>query len=321
MSAIVQTEDEYEDLLGLWSDLEAGLGIVLGNPASVQEFEQRVWQYDRWLQALLERDTDLGLYLLFQLATNSAVGYSALHALVSAMLCHLVASGLALPGNERDSLVHAAMTMNMAMTALQDQLAVQSERPSAEQQNAIQAHSAQGVLLLANFGIVDKLWLDTVALHHNENNGQNALASMTPANRLARILQRVDRYAAMISPRKSREGRTTTDSANLIIANSKAQQDEVGQALVAAVGWYPPGTYVRLDNQALAVVTHRTGLPGQPVVAIVINEAGALLKPPRLHRLTDGSPGIKATLTTSAVNFHLNHHLILRLGADPSLVS
>ena len=121
MSANVKTEDEYEDLLGLWSDLEAGLGIILGSPASVQEFEQRVWQYDRWLQALLERDTDLGLYLLFQLATNSVVGYSASHALVTAVLCHLVAAGLDLPKNERDCLVHAAMTMNIAMTTLQDQ--------------------------------------------------------------------------------------------------------------------------------------------------------------------------------------------------------
>jgi len=170
-------------------------------------------------------------------------------------------------------------------------------------------------------GIVDKLWLDTVALHHDESTGTDALTSMPPAHRLARILRRVDRYAAMISPRKSREGRTTTDSAQLAIANSKSQQDEVGQALLAAVGWYPPGTYVRLDNQELAVVTRRTGQPDQPVVAVVINEAGTLLKPPRLHRLADGSPRIKIALTTSAVHIHLNHHLILRLGAEPSLTS
>ena len=119
----VQTENEYEDLLGLWSDLESGLGIILGSPASIQEFEQRVWQYDRWIKDLLKRDADVGLYLLFQLATNSPVGYSASHALVSAVLCHLIAVELKLPQNERDSLVHAALTMNIAMTALQDQLA------------------------------------------------------------------------------------------------------------------------------------------------------------------------------------------------------
>ena len=61
----VQTENEYEDLLSLWSDLESGIGIILASPASIQEFEQRVWQYDRWMQALILRDTDVGLYRLF----------------------------------------------------------------------------------------------------------------------------------------------------------------------------------------------------------------------------------------------------------------
>ena len=130
----VQTENEYEDLLGLWADLESGLGIILGSPASVQEFEPRVWQYDRWMTDLVRRDADVGLYLLFQLATNSPVGYSASHALVSAVLCHLIAMDLKLPQEERDSLVHAALTMNIAMTQLQDQMADQLDKPSTEQQ-------------------------------------------------------------------------------------------------------------------------------------------------------------------------------------------
>ena len=83
---IVKDETEYEDLLSLWSDLEAGLGVLLANPSHVQEFEARVHQYDRWMQDLLVRDPDLGLYLLFQLATNSTVGYSTSHALVSAVM-------------------------------------------------------------------------------------------------------------------------------------------------------------------------------------------------------------------------------------------
>jgi hypothetical protein len=125
----VQNESEYEDLLSLWSDLEAGLAVILGSPDSVQEFELRVWQYDRWMQDLLQRDTDVGLYLLFQLATNSPVGYSGSHALVCAVLCHLIAVELNLARDERDSLVHAALTMNIGMTALQDELATQMERP------------------------------------------------------------------------------------------------------------------------------------------------------------------------------------------------
>ena len=164
----VQTEDEYEDLLSLWSDLEAGLGIILGSPASVQEFEQRVWQYDRWMQNMLQRDTDVGLYLLFQLASNSPVGYSASHALVCAVLCHLIAEELGLVKQERDSLVHAALTMNIAMTTLQDQLASQVDRPSPAQYDAIRAHPVKGGMMLANIGVLDEQWLDVVSGHHDE---------------------------------------------------------------------------------------------------------------------------------------------------------
>ena len=30
----VRDENEYEDLLGQWSDLESGLGIILSNPGN-----------------------------------------------------------------------------------------------------------------------------------------------------------------------------------------------------------------------------------------------------------------------------------------------
>ena len=311
----VQNEDEYEDLLSLWSDLESGLGILLGSPASVQEFEQRVWQYDRWLQALLQRDTDIGLYLLFQLTSNSYVGYSASHALVSAVLCHLIAVDMNLPRTERDSLVHAALTMNIAMTAMQDQLAEQLEDPSTEQQKAIQTHAANSALILASMGVTDELWLSTITLHHDESIDKGELRAIPTAKRLARILLLVDRYSAMISPRKSRPGRSVTDSARTIITQSTERSNEVGHTLVRTIGLCPPGTYVRLDNKEVAVVIRRSSTPNQPIVAILINEAGTVVNPPRLHRPATGSPGIKAALAASAVRTHLNHHLILQLSA------
>ena len=311
----VQTENEYEDLLSLWADLESGLGIILGSPASVQEFKLRVWQYDRWMTDLLKRDTDMGLYLLFQLASNSPVGYSASHALVSAVLCHLIALELKLPLNERDSLVHAALTMNIAMTQLQDQMASQLEKPSTEQHVAIREHPAKGVVMLRSLRVVDPLWLETIALHHDDSTDKGGLGLVKPAVRLARILRVVDRYAAMISPRKSREGRSATDSARSIISRTTEQADEVGVVLVGVVGQCPPGTYVRLDDGQMAVVMRRSSQPNRPFVAIVINEAGALVNPPRLHRTANASPGIKSALPPSAVREQLNHYLILQMGA------
>src|SRR5665811_466599 len=104
------------------------------------------------MQGLLAQDTDVGLYLLFQLATNSPVGYSASHALVSAVLCHLIAVELKLPQGERDSLVHAALTMNMAMTTLQDELAGQLERPDPAQHCLLYTSDAADDLTRVDLG-------------------------------------------------------------------------------------------------------------------------------------------------------------------------
>ncbi len=312
----VQDENEYEDLLGLWSDLEAGLGILLGSPLSVQEFEQRVWQYDRWMQTLLQRDTDVGLYLLFQLATNSSVGYSASHGLVCGVLCHLLAAELKLELRERNALVHAALTMNIAMTELQDQLALQTDKLTEAQLEAVRLHAPKGGLMLANsLGVTDALWVEVVSSHHDEYSEKIQLALLPPHKRLVRILHVVDRYAAMISPRKSREGRSTTESVRTIMTGANAYNDEIGHALVRAVGLCPPGTYVRLEDNTLAVVMRRSVRPNLPHVAIVTGPDGQVLPQPRLHRTITGRPTIQAALASSLVRLRLNHHLILQLGA------
>ena len=314
MTHLVKSENDYEDLLGQWSDLESGLGILLSHPASAQEFEARIYQYDRWMQDLIQRDTDVALYLLFQLAAQSPVGYSTSHALVCAVLCHLVAPEFELTQHERNSLVRAALTMNIAMTALQDQLATQRANPTNQQKLAIQTHASEGAMMLGKLGISNELWLETIHLHHQEGKVKAELQDLTPPLRLAHILNVVDRYAAMISPRQSREGRSATESAQSIIQGDATHDNRVGQTLVRMVGLCPPGTYVQLDDDEVAVVMRRSKQANLPDVAIVLNSQGQQIRPPALHHTTDGSPHIRGAVPASAVQERINHHVILQLG-------
>lgn len=311
----VQNETDYEDLLSLWSDLEAGLAVVLGSPGSIQEFEARIRQYDRWMQTLLARDTDVGLYLLFQLSSSSSVGYSASHALISSVLCHLIANDLQLDSQERNALVYAAMTMNIAMTSLQDQLALQTEKLSPLQRQAIKNHPQEGAQLLAQLGIADTLWCGIVAIHHEEQSTRIRLAELPPLNRLTRILHVVDRYAAMISPRRSREGRSALESVRNIMSGASSYNDEVGHSLVRAVGLCPPGTYARLSDNSTAVVLRRSDKPNLPHVAVITDRSGDLLHEPLLHSTAINQPTIRSALGSAMVRLRLNHPLILQLGA------
>jgi hypothetical protein len=307
-------DSDYEDLLSLWADLESGLAMVLANPHNIPDFSSKIHQYDRWMQDLLQQDTDTGLYLLFQLATNASVGYSALHALVCAVLCHTTAQELRTPPAERDSLVCAAMTMNIGMTDLQNTLAVQTTPPTAEQKTLIQAHASVGRHLLTEVGVSDPVWLDVVEAHHDTDHPQGNYQQLGLVPRLAHVLRMVDRYAAMVSPRKSRTGRSTTDSARATLTHGLGEHDPVGYALVRATGLCPPGTYVRLDSGETAVVLRRSAQPNQPLVALLLNPRGDAYNPPRLHRTANHSPRVLAALTQGAVQLRVNHQSLLRQG-------
>lgn len=307
-------DEEYEDLLSLWSDLESAMSVLLARPQQVQDFSAKVRQFDRWLQDLVAHDIDASLYLMFQLASTSTVGYSASHALVCATLCHIMAHEFGLPGHERNALVRAAITMNIGMTQLQDELAGQRDKPSAAQQEAIQRHPQQSQSLLEQLHITDDLWLEVVGQHHAPLAERTPLAELTDIARLTRILGTIDRYAAMISPRKSRPGRSATDSVRALVGKEVDQRDEVGFMLVRTVGLCPPGTFVRLDDGATAIVLRRSEKSNQPLVASLIDAGGALLSEPRLHPTADGKPRIQAALPRTAVTLDMNHRTMVRLG-------
>ena len=314
--------EEYEDLLSLWGDLESALSVLLARPAQARSFQAKVRQLDQWLQDLVAHDIDASLYLMFQLAATSTVGYSASHALVCATLCHLMAREFNLPSHERNALVRAAFTMNIGMTALQDELADQREKPTAAQQEAIKSHPAQSQDLLEHLHVSDDLWLEVVAQHHLILGEHISLANLEAHDRLTRILSAIDRYAAMISPRKSRPGRSATDSVRALVGKEVSQQrDEVGYTLVRSVGICPPGTFVRLDNGDIAIVLRRSDKPNLPLVASLLDQHGQALSEPRLHRTSEGKPRIQSALTRAAVTVDLDHRTMVRIGlyaAQPS---
>lgn len=314
-AAAARTADEkYEDLRGLWADLETALALLLSAPLQVPNFSTKLRQLDRWLQDLVAQDSDAALFLMFQLAADSTVGYSASHALVSATLCQVLSQELGLPAHERQALVGAAFTMNIAMTQLQDQLALQREPPSSAQQAQILRHPLESQALLVRLFVEDPLWLEIVASHHAQPPAAAPLAQLAPPERLARILASIDRYAAMISPRKSRSGRSATDSVRAIVGSEIAAQDEVGYALVRTVGLCPPGTLVRLDNGDIAVVLRRSSQAHHPLVARVLKAGGRPYATPALHDTARSGPRIQAALARSALSQHIAPQTLALLG-------
>ena len=307
-------DEEYEDLLSLWGDLESALSVLLSRPTQVHDFSAKLRQFDRWLQELVAHDIDASLYLMFQLASTSTVGYSASHALVCGTLCHIMAREFVLPDHERNALVRAALTMNIGMTQMQDELAVQREAPSPAQQQIIADHPRKSQDLLEQLNTTNDLWLDIVGQHHGNLPTSTPLAQLSPVERLTRILGTIDRYAAMISPRKSRAGRSATDSVRALVGQEIDQRDEVGLMLVRTVGLCPPGTYVRLDNGDTAIVLRRGDKPNMPLVASILDASGVHHSEPQIHPTAQGKPHVKSALANTSVTVDMNHRTMVRLG-------
>lgn len=301
----------------VWSELESKLKLVLGSLAlggeAAVEVPKRLSQCADHMDNLLARDREASLYLLMHQAVTGFSGYSVLHALLCAVVCRLLAEPLKLPVPESDALVRAALTMNSAMTVLQDVLAAQKQRPSPGQQAEIEAHPELAVRLLQAAGVNDRWWLDAVKYHHRTLRTGVSLAERAPGERITKVLQTVDRYTAAMSPRVSRSGRDARDAARAAIVQPGAgQHDEVGMALVAVLGLHPAGTFVKLVNGETAVVLRRGAKPNEPFVASVLNRRDDPIAEPRLHATAKPEFAVQQGVAAAVVRVRLNTEVMLK---------
>lgn len=238
-----------------------------------ESFLPRLQRLQSELEQHTARTPDGTLFALIQLASSEIQHYSATHAMLVCAMCSIAARDvLRWSADERSALGSAALTMNISMTDLQDRLVTQPTPPSAQQQQRIASHAARSVDMLQQMGVSNDLWLEAV-LHHNRK-VPGPLAPRSPGQRLARLIQRADMFAARLSPRQLRAPDTPGAAMQSCYFDENRQIDEAGAALIKAVGIYSPGTYVRLATQEIAVVVRRGYNTTMPRVAVLINRHG-----------------------------------------------
>jgi hypothetical protein len=121
-------------------------------------------------------------------------------------------------------------------------------------------------------GLHDPDWLEAVRDHHRTRAGE--LGTRTAGQRMARLIQRADMFAARLSPRASRRPSTAAAAMQACYFDENREIDEAGAALIKAVGVYSPGSLVRLANLEVGVVVRRGANTTTPRVAILLNRNG-----------------------------------------------
>lgn len=234
---------------------------------------------------------------------DACLGYARLSQYGSPSTCHvihtaLLAAELARANGLNDDLIEsvvgAALTMNLAKQSLHDEMFNLDRVPSAEMKREMRTHPAASALLLQQIGLGNEDWINAVTAHHENIDGSGYPAGLrgTAISLPARIVRVADTLAARLTGRKVRAPRhwnlhhARGDINHLVAhvfgADLKRLDSPLCHKLLRVLNRFPPGSLVRLNNNELAVITRRQSdktLPPRTVFAVSDTHGKPLLTP------------------------------------------
>jgi HD-GYP domain-containing protein (c-di-GMP phosphodiesterase class II) len=255
--------------------------IITGIESHSTNVGPQVFDLAKLIEELCDFDPDAALGMVHLIKEPR---YTIAHSLHAAILCELLARRLEWPATKRRQVQAAALTANIDMLALQEELQNQKEPLSAAQREEVQAHPHNGVQQLLHAGIRDDLWLKIVLQHHERIDGSGYPKALRDDQicQEAKLLAVSDIYAAMVSNRAYRGAILARDALKQLFLSKGKQYDEMlSQLLVKELGIFPPGSFVMLDSGEKAMVIRRPTMGSlHPVVSCFTDEKGGDLKIP-----------------------------------------
>lgn len=267
--------------------LQAVLASLAGDAPRPAGMADEIHAIADLVEAAIDIDADVTLAsMLFK---QEARNYAIRHCLDAATICILLARSTEWPAHEARTAACAALTMNLGMLQLQEQLQLRASGPTAEEAEQIRRHPQQSVDLLQQAGVDDAQWLDAI-LHHHENvdgSGYPAGLRGEAIPEIARLITLADRYTAMLAPRAYRKAVLPNEALrHLLLERGKGVDPTLAAHFIRTMGVYPPGTFVKLRSGETAVVSYRGKNGAKPIAHALIGPFGAPLPYP--HRRDTG---------------------------------
>ncbi len=303
---------EGTQVKGDWLDLQEILrGLLYQGTDAIMPIV-RLEGIAQKVTSLLKTDPDDSLFVLFQALPDLNQGYCATHALLCAAVCMLTMQKLEQPEDSIDTLLRAALLMNIGMAQSQDHMARQHKPPNKQQRQIIDEHPPISTNILGSFGLNDDVLLHLVQWHHAPGAAPMHNEHATPLH----LLHLADCQIAKLASRASRPALSALRAAQSLVLTSPSQTTEMNSALVAVLSFYPPGTYVQLANGETAVVIQRGLRANAPHVASIINASGMPLSKYIYHDTSDTHApqyAVRSPLPNQTVRCLVNLEKIRRL--------
>ncbi|MGC0155298.1 HD-GYP domain-containing protein [Chromobacterium vaccinii] len=237
---------------------------VLQHGLAVRDLQASLLDMVEALLALSRRHPDGVLASVFLLPYQDIGSAQSVH--VAAVLA-VLGRRLALADAELRPVLGAALSMNLAVTGLLNQLAGQSAPMDLAQQEAMFAHPALGSAMLREAGVLDEHWHLLVQQQHEQQDGSGYPLGLAgdEIDADALLLQMVDLVCGCVHQPQPQLPALVLGS--LFRGELGHFPPQHVSLLVKEMGIYPPGSFVRLASNEVAVVTHRGDKANTPKVA------------------------------------------------------
>ncbi len=221
--------------------------------------------------------------LACMLLNQSENSYSIRHAVDTAIVSRIAAKAMHKHPEEIQTIMAAALTMNVGMLRHQEQLQQKVDALSSQDIDIIRAHPEESVALLRAAGITNEDWLTYVLTHHENEDGSGYPMGKSkqeiPEN--AKILAVADRYCARVSARSYRKSLLPNAALrDLMVGDKEIVDPKISTCFIKELGIYPTGTFVQLQNGEIGVVTGKGSSTTTPIVHALIGPRGAPLSFP-----------------------------------------
>lgn len=309
---------EVRSALRLINMVHKRLERLLYNLANEPDAQDKILEVAKIITNAVDINSDIALASI--LLNQDAANYAIRHCVDTAIVALVVACAMKKTPAEIEPIMAAALTMNVGMLRLQDQLEVKQEPLNEKETEIIKNHPQESVSLLKQAGITHPEWLSYVLLHHENEDGSGYPGGKRgddiPQN--AKILAMADRYCAAVVHRKYRKTLMPNVSMrDVLMAGGKPCDPMLAAYFIKELGTYPPGAFVRLQNEEIAVVTRRATADTPPGVHAFLGPRNAALSIPLQRETLKKAFAIREPVSSEQITLRFNMHQLWGEEAAP----